>query len=45
MCTLGVSNRWIPLEVRHKGALHELSKFVQETQQDTDSGMEVSNFV
>lgn len=39
------SDDWIPLEVKYKGKLHEVKQMFQETQQDSESGMEVSCFV
>ena len=43
-CSLGVSNR-IPLEEKYKGCRHKLSKYIQETQHDSESGMEIDSFV
>ena len=37
MCNMAVSNRqWLPLEIEHKGAMHKMSKLIQETQGEVD---------
>jgi hypothetical protein len=43
-CSLGVSNR-VSLEEQYKGCRHKLARLVQESLQDSESGMEIDSFV
>ena len=47
MCNMSsVSSRsFVPLEISHKGERHKLHELVQESQQDSETGMAVESFV